>query len=326
MKEDDIRKRETFNKYLELSAKDVDSFFGKKTERILVPCPACASQELTSEFIKNKFQYVSCRKCETLFVSPSPSLLDLSQFYANSPSTSFWVNEFFKPVAEARREKIFKPRAEYIARRLVEQEGLVIGDIGAGFGLFLEELKKIKPSNSYVAIEPSSEMADICRKKGLGVVNSTLEDVDDHQRSFDILSAFELLEHLFNPRLFLEKVYALLKPRGYFIFTTLNGLGFDIQILWEKSKSVSPPHHLNFFNTASCELLAESVGFRVIEKSTPGLLDWDIIEGGFQQEAIDPGRFWKTLSRYGTAAAKTSLQDWIQGNGLSSHMRMILQK
>ena len=36
-----------------------------------------------------------------------------------------------------------------------------------------------------------------------------------------------------------------------FIFITLSSTGVDIQGLWENSKSVSPPHHLNFFNPYS---------------------------------------------------------------------------
>lgn len=117
-------------------------------------------------------------------------------------------------MAEIRREKIFRPRAEFIANFLGPKKKLAIGDIGAGFGLFLEELKKIFAENSYVAIDPSLEMAEICQKKELEVLNSTLEDLDNGQISFDLLTAFELLEHLCNPRLFFKKVYAILKPGG----------------------------------------------------------------------------------------------------------------
>ena len=68
----------------------------------------------------------------------------LNKFYSRSLSTSFWVNEFFKPVAETRREKIFRPRSEYVSKLFSENWEWVIGDIGAGVGLFLEELKKKK--------------------------------------------------------------------------------------------------------------------------------------------------------------------------------------
>ncbi len=326
MKEEEIRKREVFNKYLELSAKDVEVFFKDKSRFSRIDCPACGSRELDKALEKNGFSYYSCRKCDTLFVNPRPPLDMFEAFYANSPSTTFWVKEFFTPVAEARREKIFKPRAEFISKMLDGKRNLAIGDIGAGFGLFLEELGKIRDGDKLVAIEPSAEMADICRGKGLQVANKLLETVDPREYQFDVLTSFELFEHLYNPEEFLSRAFNLLKPSGIFVFTTLSGLGFDIQVLWERSKSVTPPHHLNFFNPWSIRTLLKKTGFQVVEVSTPGALDWDIVEGGFTHEGVSPGRFFETVSKYGTHDAKASLQSWISDNGLSSHMRVVVKK
>jgi SAM-dependent methyltransferase len=161
--------------------------------------------------------------------------------------------------------------------------------------------------------------------KGLTVLETTLEDVDPDER-FDLMTAFELFEHLHDPLPFVEKVYNLLNPGGYLFLTTLNGLGFDVQILWERAKSVFPPHHLNFFNPRSMETLLVRKEFEIVEIATPGQLDWDIIEGAYQHDGLDPGRFFKTVSRYGTAEAKRDLQQWIRANNFSSHMRVIAKK
>jgi len=184
----------------------------------------------------------------------------------------------------------------------------------------------MKPEFNLIAIEPSTEMAGICRDKHMQVLNSFVENISGYNNSFDALTAFELFEHLYDPVLFIQKVRALLKPGGVFIFTTLNGLGFDIQLLWGKSKSVSPPHHLNFFNPFSIRTLLTQNGFAVSEISTPGQLDWNIIEGGWIEENIDPGRFWKTFSKYGNKEAKEALQQWIKHYNFSSHMRIIATK
>ena len=246
MKEEEIRKREVFNKYLELVNRDIEEFIDYELFEE-IDCPACGSNDYFNEFEKQKFKHVSCNKCETLFVNPRPTFKMLQKFYKKSKSTDYWVNNFFKPVADIRREKIFKPRAEYLAEKIQNKKS-AIGDIGAGFGIFLEELKKIKPESQYIAIEPSLEMARICEDKGMKVKCTYFEDIDSMDGTFDVLTSFELMEHLFNPSGFLEKVYGLLQPGGYFYATTLNGKGFDILLLWEKSKSISPPHHINFFN------------------------------------------------------------------------------
>lgn len=325
MKEEEIRKRDVLNRYLELVQEDALRLFHDRSAFIKIDCPACGNSAAESQFDKMGFSYVQCEKCETLFVSPRPAYEDLMKIYVDSPSTRFWVNDFFLPMAEARREKIFKPRAQFIEDRFPDIKYKRMADIGAGFGLFLEEMKKLWPKSNIVAIEPSVDMAKICRDKGLHVLETAIENVDPLEQ-FDLLTAFELFEHLHDPLPFVEKVHGLLSPGGYLFLTTLNGLGIDIQVLWERSKSVYPPHHLNFFNPGSLKILLEKNGFAVIEIATPGQLDWDIMEGAYLHDELDPGRFFKTVSRYGTAEAKRDLQQWIRVNNFSSHMRVIARK
>ncbi len=325
MKEEEIRKREVFNEYLRLVGEDVANFFDASIFESC-NCPACCEKETSvPQFRKLGFQYVLCSKCNTLFVNPRPPFSMLNDFYAKSSSTSYWVNEFFKPVAEIRREKIFRPRAEAIAEMTALDTSLTVGDIGAGFGLFLEELRRLRPNSRYFAIEPSLEMATICRDKGFEVRERSVEDVDDLNGSFDILTSFELFEHLHDPGFFLKKVTQLLKPRGLLVLTTLNGEGFDILLLWEDSKSVSPPHHLNFFNTKSIAKLMQKSGFEIVSVSTPGKLDWDIAEGMIRNESKDLGRFWNRVADL-NERAKYGLQTWIADNNMSSHMRVIARK
>lgn len=325
MKEEDIRKRDVFNRYLELVAKDVSRYFDRATFKSAA-CPACGSKKHGFEFEKSGFDYVKCRACSTLFVDPRPPFASIKEFYSGSESTSFWVNDFFKPVAEARREKIFRPRAEFVGSLVGSSRDMVIGDIGAGFGIFLEEMKKIAPHNRYVAIEPSAEMADICASRSLDVVRSCLEEISGMEGRFDVLTAFELAEHLLDPDDFFAKSAALLKRGGRIVLTTLNGMGFDILLLWERSKSVTPPHHLNFFNPGSIKVLLERSGFCDIDVTTPGKLDWDIVEGMILNEGVSAGRFWDHLARAGTRSAKDLLQSWISANGLSSHMMVTARR
>ena len=202
----------------------------------------------------------------------------------------------------------------------------VVGDIGAGYGLFLEELSKINPDVKSVAIEPSPEMAEICRAKDFEVLELIIEKIEGHDERFDFLCSFELFEHLHTPRSMIAAVFTLLKPGGSFLLTTLNGRGFDIQLMWEKSKSVFPPHHLNFCNPDSLSSLLENVGFEVVEAETPGVLDWDIVEGNLKKEQFSSSRFWTLVAERSTDECKLELQSWITKNKLSSHMRILARK
>ncbi len=288
-------------------------------------CPACDSVESALQFVKEGFEYALCGACETLFARTRPPFPRLKQFYEESPSTHFWINEFFRPVAQARRHKIFRPRAEYLRDRFGSDPGWVVGDVGAGFGLFCSELQLIWPSSRCIAIEPSKEQAEICRSNGLDVISSSLEELTDTGK-FDLLTAFELFEHLYDPGEFAHAAHRLLKPGGRLMITTLNGAGFDVQILWERSKSVYPPCHLNLFNPESICGLLRRCGFTIDEVCTPGMLDWDIVEGAILEEGIDAGRFWGQVAMKTSSQAKKELQEWIARHGLSSHMRILARK
>ena len=196
MKEREIRNRDAHNRYLDLVKEDAERLTRNKSQFIPIDCPICGGIHHSIEFEKIGFSYHLCSDCDTLFATPRPNYDDLLEIYANSESTRFWVEEFFLPVADARREKIFKPRAEHIASRFPDLSDCLMGDIGAGFGLFLEEMRTIWPLANIMAIEPSNDMAHICREKGISVIESMLEDVDVSDYQFDLLTSFELFEHL----------------------------------------------------------------------------------------------------------------------------------
>ena len=325
MKEHEIRNRDAHNKYLELVRRDSEELI--KTGTFLEsPCPACGCSRSTQQFRKDQFTYVGCDECETIYVNPRPDAQSLGLVYKESESTRFWVNDFFLPVAEARRQKIFRPRAEFIAQSFPENVRGRVADVGAGFGFFLEELRTSWPHAEFTAIEPSVEMAAICRAKGLNVVEAFAESLDPKLHQFDLITCFELFEHLHDPWTFLRRMHALLAPNGLIFMTTLNGLGFDIQVLWSASKAVSPPHHLNFANPHAMKILLERSGFIPVEISTPGQLDWDIVESSTVAEHAEPGRFFQSVIKHGSPEAKRSLQEWIRNNNFSSHMRVVARK
>ena len=321
MKESDIRDQKVFEEYIKLVKKDVESIFDSKQYEF-VSCPACMSEDTHNEFRKNGFQYVTCKNCGTLYCNPRPTVEQLNDFYSKSVSGSFFTEHFFKPFAEARREKIFRPRAEEVFMKFPEYNKKKIGDIGAGYGIFLEELKKKWNKAELVAIEPSEDMIKICKEKNLSVIPKIFEDIEVcEQEQFDMLFSFELFEHLSNPKAFLDKCYSILRTGGYLVMTTLNGQGFDIQILWENHKNVNPPVQLNIY---SIKLLLEKCGFEVVEVKTPGRIDWDIVEQA-KKDGISIGRLWEQVVNLDNKV-KSELQKWISESKLSSHMQVIARK
>jgi len=330
MKEEEIRPKAIFKKYLELAKEDALTFFSNKDDFEYIPCPACEIDDADIQFEKDGFVYVLCMNCGTLYANPRPRIETIQQFYKDSKSTKYWAEHFYKDTEEHRRVKIFKPKALSISRFIKDnfkRQPEVFVDIGAGYGAFMEEMKKLNITKKIIAIEPSDDLAEICRKKGFQVIQLPLEKTGSILSNMvSVATSFELFEHLQNPKQFLNGVKEILTDRGYFILTTLNIEGFDLQVLWEKSNSISPPHHLNFFNLYSIEYLLKKCGFKVIKKTTPGLLDVNIVKNANQDKLIECDRFIKYLIEKSDIKTQENFQAFLRKNSLSSHMCIIAQK
>lgn len=323
MKEEDIRPQALFDQYIQLATLDAEHYFSLN-DRVSIACPACSGVGV-HVFRKSGFDYEECLLCETLYVSPRPPAEAFTRYYTESESSKFWATTFYRETAEARRERIWKPKAQLV-RSLLGKYGFdspSIYDIGGGYGIFAQEMRAL--GSRTIVVEPAPHLAAICQQNELPTIEAFLEDLDAAQltESPKALVSFELFEHLHDPRIFLEKVHGLLAPGEIFIFTTLSGTGVDIRALWEDSKSVTPPYHLNFLNPYSVSVLMESVGLQTLEVTTPGKLDISILENN--RELIKD-RFWRSFIRLASSQEKSDWQDYIARSGWSSHMMITCRR
>lgn len=322
MKEEEIRPRQVFDEYLRLAALDADLYFNN-SDRQAIPCPACLTTG-TKVFEKHGFDYEVCPACQTLFVSPRPPVADFFDYYQKSASAGYFATVFYKATAEARREKLWKPKARMVLEILCSfgVEDYRVFDIGGGYGIFAEEFEALS-GNPVTIIEPGPELARICRGKGLRVIESFLETMTPAllPEGRRVFVSFELFEHLHDCRVFLRRLHQLMQPGDKFIFSTLSGMGVDIQTLWQDSNSISL-QHLNFFNPHSITLLLEGLGMRLLSVRTPGKLDLDMM---YNQKDKLKDRFWRNLLSQSAPEDLHYWQDFIVARGCSSHMLVVCE-
>jgi SAM-dependent methyltransferase len=327
MREHDIRPQGLLRRYLELSAQDARRYFAG-APRTRIACVACGAAAGTPQFEKNGFAYEQCASCGTLYQNPRPPLEVFETFYRDSASARFWAQEFFPAVAEARREKIFRPRVERLAG-LCEQQGIEVGtlvDVGAGTGIFLEEWRRRFPATRLIAIEPGEPLARECRAKGLEVIESFAEDASGCAACGDAVACFEVLEHSHDPLHFVRVLAGFVRPGGCLLVSTLGVDGFDIQLLWERSNSIFPPHHINFLSVAGFERLFARAGLGAVSVITPGALDVDIVRNALHEhpELLAGNRFLARLVSDEPLAQ--SFQQFLAANRLSSHVWVMARR
>lgn len=327
MKEYEIRPQDLLKRYLELSAADAKHCFSHDTMHS-VDCVACGHRDATFQFEKHGFAYELCRECCTLYLSPRPSAAAFEQFYRNSESSKYWAEIFFPAVAEIRREKIFRPRMERLVT-ICDDINLRVDrlvDIGAGFGIFLDEWCKRFPDVDAVAVEPSTSLAAECRAKGLRVVESVAQHASGLDNFADLVVCFEVLEHVDDPLKFVNDLKKMARPGGYVFISTLCIDGFDLQMLWEKSTQISPPHHINILSVRGFQSLFNRAGLFDVQVSTPGQLDVEIVRNFAKNDSslLTGQRFLRTVLDNDYSAR--SFQSFLSENCLSSHAWVLGKK
>jgi SAM-dependent methyltransferase len=332
MKEDEIRPQDIFDEYLKLCKEDIEYYFKSKKEEtfIEVNCPGCGEDKIKEDFVKDDFRYNWCANCKTLYVSPLPPEDIFREYYTDGKSVKYWASHFYKQTEDARKENIFKPRVELIRdifTKEIEENIDVLVDIGAGYGTFCELASESNYFKKVLAIEPSPPLIESLKKKNITVIEKFMEqvkpeDFQDYQYGKKLFCTFELWEHLYKPAEFLKSIKNVMTKGDYLLITTLNVLGFDLLMLWEKSKSISPPHHINLFNLDSLKLILNNNGFTIKKAFTPGKLDVDIIKN---MNIIFEDRLFNYMINESDDKFRANLQEFISSNRLSSHMMVIAQ-
>jgi 2-polyprenyl-3-methyl-5-hydroxy-6-metoxy-1,4-benzoquinol methylase len=310
--------------------RDIRRLQARRAEFMHISCPACGNLSYGFVFEKHTFSYVTCKRCHTLYMNPRPSPRVMNDYYMNSENYSYWAQHIFPASEDARREKIHRPWLERVIgfcdRYSVSREILV--EVGPGFGTFASLARTSGQFKKVLAVEPTPEMAQACRQRGVEVINKRIEDIrDDEVPEANVVVSFEVIEHLFEPGQFLMQCFKRLKPGGVLVLSCPNGMGFDISVLGSKALTVDP-EHVNFFNPASLSILVDACGFDVLEVSTPGRLDAEFVHCAIEEGAFDVSRdpFLKRVLVDEWERLGWPFQQFLAENGLSSHMWLAARK
>ncbi len=329
MREEEIRPEHLKIDQREHLAADIRRLLQHKHEFVNVSCPACGVDNSHVAFEKYGLTYVVCGKCDTLYVNPRPTPVILDEFYATSENYKYWNKYIFPASEEARRAKIFRPRAERLAdicrRYKVETNTLL--EVGAGFGTFCEEIQRIGLFKRVIAVEPTPDLAETCRRKGLEVIDKPIEQVHWEQGAVNVVASFEVIEHLFSPADYIRSCFAVLNVGGLLVLSCPNIKGFDVSVLMKLSDTIDF-EHLNYFHPTSLSNLVLANGFDVVEILTPGNLDAELVRKKILSGEFDvssqPFLHRVLVERWDDLGGP--FQKFLVDQNMSSHMWLVARK
>lgn len=226
-------------------------------------CPACGGQGHDLFKLHHGMTLLACRACGTVHLHPRPTAAETSALYSDAYGNA--SESYFSKVDKKLRRS--RRRMGVLAR--LTPDGQPKGrflDIGCNGG-FIVEAARERGFDAYgLDIDPVS--IDYARRHypANRFVLSTLEDYAPHAPRFDLIYCSEVIEHLADPRGFIDTLFDLLAPGGLFFLTTP-----DISH-WRRARDVTrwdgfcPPSHCVYFNPRSLTALLRRAGFVGVER------------------------------------------------------------
>ena len=191
-------------------------------------------------------------------------------FCQEIPSQEVLINHYSKysrvdylsPITIKRYEELLDTFEEY------RTTGNLL-DIGCGTGLFLEFAKK-RGWNVY-GTEYTDSAIEICRSKGFTMNQGKLDTNWYTPGMFDVVTSFEVIEHINNPVEEVQNIHTILRSGGLFYFTTPNFDAIERRILKENYNVIEYPEHLCYFTPKTINYLLTKQGFKKKRLLTSGI-------------------------------------------------------
>ncbi|MCM8822294.1 MAG: class I SAM-dependent methyltransferase [Candidatus Omnitrophica bacterium] len=219
-------------------------------------CPLCGGD--TELIWKDNLIARRCKKCGVIFC---PSSKETTSIYDESYFERWYIKSRFK------RKRYIRKLIEKIGKAWPLQPGNLL-DIGCGVGIFLEIMKENGWKISGTEVSPYA--CRYCEKKEFDVVCCQLEEAGFLSSYFDLITAFDVIAHLYKPQNYLREIYRILKKDGLLIIKTPHHPAFlfrfaNIFRFTRKSKSLLHiPAQIFHFAPCSIKKFLSMNGFDIL--------------------------------------------------------------
>ncbi len=239
-----------------------------------VRCNSCGSTEFSELYTLPDYllerpdvfaTLVKCRQCGLIYQNPRPSIAEMSQHYPEN-------YEPYETKEEQKTSWLFQKAIKYgIAKRVrfvtkYKKNGRVL-DVGCATGVFLEGMRARGKWELY-GVEPSDHAATIAfQKTNADIFVGTLEQAQFSGNFFDVVTMWDVLEHVHNPQETLDEIYRILKPDGLLVIRVPNVDSLQAKIFGRFWAGLDAPRHLYVFSPEDLSNMLRKSGFQIKNKS-----------------------------------------------------------
>jgi len=234
---------------------------------IIDKCGICGSDKLVASLeatdrnfktTNQIFKVCQCQSCWIFQTIPKPDESDIKIFYPKLyyPTGQTSENYYRKYIERYQINKI------NIIKKYKHQGEML--DIGCGVGHFI--LTAIQNGYTAGGIEYSEDAAAIGRDRwSLPIITGDFLTHSFSTTSFNIITLWQVFEHLSQPKLVLQKIHEILKTDGLVVIAVPNISSVQARIFRENWYHLDVPRHIFHFSPTSLTKLVESCGFKVLD-------------------------------------------------------------
>jgi len=225
-------------------------------------CPVCERADQGLFLEKGSLRLVQCHACSMIYADLVEPELASGKFY-DRLGVPFYLSpdkleSDYAPVRFERELGWF---------RACCPRGAVL-DVGCSTGAFLFQLQRRFPGHYTVTgTDVAGAALDYAAGRGIEVIRESFPDFDFDRRRFDAVTFWAVLEHLLQPRKFLRKPAAILKPGGHCFILVPNMKSLAVRLLGAKYRYIMSDH-ANYFTAETLRRFAATdPAFEVVRLS-----------------------------------------------------------
>jgi len=231
-------------------------------------CPVCnkSINESTIVFVKEGFRHWRCKSCESLYTNPTIKEEAIANEVYGNTSYPF-IDSVNSPI-----QLEFDKRRFYKALKILKKDGMKFDengvlDFGSGSGSFLKickdfGFKKLLGNdllNSAVFIaNKTHNLPGVLLKDGIN-------DIDRITSEIGLVSLWEFLDHINEPKLFLDKLINKINLGTYIIISVRNSDSIAAKILQEKCNMFLGHAHFNFWSNKAINNLIKRPNLKLLD-------------------------------------------------------------
>lgn len=234
-------------------------------------CENCQEKEFLNVFtgedkfhsIGEKFSFLKCNNCGIYLLSPKLPTIEVQEYYPENYMCYLNAIEdekkFFLKIDRTRgREK----RCRQVLSRH-KRTGRIL-DIGCATGIFLDGMKN--HGWDCIGIEPNAIAADYAKEHfGLTVFSDYLSNIQLPDNHFDVITLWDVFEHVYDSHQLIEHVYKLLKPGGILMGSMPNGDSWERYIFGKHWVGWEVPRHYRVYTPKTIQEFLKRKNFKDIE-------------------------------------------------------------